>query len=144
MGRDRLVSVSNRYGLNGSNPGEDEIIRTWGPLSLLHNGYPVSFPEVERPERGVDHPSKSSARVKKKRQYNYTSTSPLGLRGLFYGEIYLYHTRKKENIHLNVEGKLFPVLRHQFHRTAYVFTRTVRCMLTAHSKQAAMPRSSGS
>jgi hypothetical protein len=80
MDRDRLVGTSTRYGLNGSNPGKDEIIRTrpdwpWGPLSLSYNGYQVSFPEVERPERGVYHPSESSAQV--------TSTPPPGLRGLF-------------------------------------------------------------
>jgi hypothetical protein len=36
------------------------------------------------------------------------------------------------------------MLRHQSHRTADVFTPTVRSMGTAHSKQAAMPRSSAS
>jgi len=36
------------------------------------------------------------------------------------------------------------LLRHQSHRTADVFTPTVRSMATAHSKQAAMPRSSES
>jgi hypothetical protein len=36
----------------------------WGPLSLLFNGYHVSFPEVKRPGRGVDHPH-LAARLKK-------------------------------------------------------------------------------
>ena len=45
-----------------------EIFRTcsdrpWGPPSLLYNG---SFPEIKRPERGVDHPPTSSAEVKEK------------------------------------------------------------------------------
>ena len=46
------VGIATDYGLDGpgSNPGGDEIFRTcpdrsWGPPSLLHNGYRV-FPEV--------------------------------------------------------------------------------------------------
>jgi hypothetical protein len=51
----------------GSNPGEDEIIRTrpdrpWG----LPNGYWVSSLGVERPGRDVDHSPTSSAEVKEK------------------------------------------------------------------------------
>jgi hypothetical protein len=46
-----------------------------------------SFPEVKRPERGVDHPPSSSTEVKERVElYLY---SPLGLRGLFWGELYL-------------------------------------------------------
>jgi len=50
------------------NPGVGEIFhirpdRTWGPPSLLYNGYWV-FPGVKRPGRGVDHPPPSSAEVK--------------------------------------------------------------------------------
>jgi len=45
-----------------------------------------SFPGVNRPGRRVDHPTPSSAEVKEKVElYLY---SPLGLRGLFYGELY--------------------------------------------------------
>ena len=52
----------------GLNPGVGEIFhirpdRTWGPPSLLYNGYWV-FPGVKRPGRGVDHPPPSSAEVK--------------------------------------------------------------------------------
>jgi hypothetical protein len=47
-----------------------------------------SFPEVKRPGRGVDHPPYLAPRLKK--ELGYTSTPPLGLRALFYGEIYLY------------------------------------------------------
>ena len=47
-----------------------------------------SFPGVKRPERGVGHPLPSSAEVKERVElYLY---SPLGPRGLFQGEIYLY------------------------------------------------------
>jgi hypothetical protein len=40
-----------------------------------------SFPGVKRPGRGVDHPSHLPPRLKK--EYSYTSTSPMGLRDLF-------------------------------------------------------------
>ena len=38
------VGIANDYGLDGPNPGEDEIFRTcpdrpWGPPSLLYNEY---------------------------------------------------------------------------------------------------------
>ena len=44
-----------------SDPGRDEIFRarpdrSYGPSSLLYNGYQVSFPGVKRPWRGVHHP----------------------------------------------------------------------------------------
>ena len=38
--------------------------RLWVPPSFLYNGYRVSFRGVKRPERGVNHPSPSSAEVK--------------------------------------------------------------------------------
>jgi len=37
----------------------------------------VSLPGVKRPGRGVDHPPHLASRLKK--EYSYTSTSPLGL-----------------------------------------------------------------
>ena len=89
MGRDSSVDIATRYGQEG--PGiesqwGDEIFHTcpdrpWGPLSLLYNGYGVSFPGVKRPGRGVDHPPHLASRLRK--EYSYTSTPPLGLRGLF-------------------------------------------------------------
>jgi hypothetical protein len=39
-----------------------------------------SFPGVQRPGRGADHPPPTSAGVKN--EYSYTSTPPLGLHGL--------------------------------------------------------------
>jgi len=39
------------------------------------------FPGVKRPGRGVDHPPHLEPRLKK--EYSYTSTPPLDLRGLF-------------------------------------------------------------
>jgi hypothetical protein len=41
-----------------------------------------SFPGVKRPGRGVDHPSPSRADVKERVEL-YTSTTPVGLHGLF-------------------------------------------------------------
>jgi hypothetical protein len=45
------------------------------------------FPEVKQPGHGIDNPHQLAPRLKK--EYSYTSTPPLDLRGLFYGEIYL-------------------------------------------------------
>jgi len=87
-GRNSSAGIATHYGLDGpgSNPGGGEIFRTrpdrpWGPTSLL------SFLAVKRPERGVDHPPLLMRRLKK--ELRYTSTSPLGLRGMFYGELNL-------------------------------------------------------
>ena len=71
--------------VRGSNPGRGEIFRTspdrpWGPPRLLYNGYWVSFSGVKRPGRGVDHPPHIALRLKK--EYSYTPTPPLSLRGL--------------------------------------------------------------
>ena len=47
-----------------------------------------SFPGVKRPRRGIDHPPHLAPRLKEGQ--SYTSTPPLGLRSLSYGERYLY------------------------------------------------------
>jgi hypothetical protein len=54
--------LATGWTVRGSNPGGGEIFRTcpertWGPNSLLHNGYLVSFPGTKRPGRGFEHPS---------------------------------------------------------------------------------------
>jgi hypothetical protein len=48
-----------------------------------------SFPGVNRPRRDVDHPPHLPPRLRK--QQSYTSTPPLGLRGLFWGDLYLFY-----------------------------------------------------
>ena len=48
-----------------------------------------SFPAVKWPGRGVDHPLHLAPRLKK--EYSYTSTPPLGLHGLLYGELFKEH-----------------------------------------------------
>jgi len=69
-----------------------EILRTcpdrpWGPPSLLYDGYRVFPGGKERPGRGLDPSPPSSVVVMK--EYSYTSTPPLDLRGLLEGELYL-------------------------------------------------------
>jgi hypothetical protein len=83
-GRDSSVAVATRYGLDGpgieSRCGRDfphPSRRPLGPPNLLQNGYRVSFPEIMRPGRGVNHPSLSSTQVKER------------------VEIYLYLPQKK-------------------------------------------------
>jgi hypothetical protein len=48
-----------------------------------------SFLGVKRSGRGVDHPPHIMPRLMK--EYGYTSTHPLGLRGLFWGELYFIY-----------------------------------------------------
>jgi hypothetical protein len=47
-----------------------------------------SFTGAKRPGHVVGHPPHIALRLKN--EYSYTSTPPLGLRGLYYGKIYLY------------------------------------------------------
>jgi hypothetical protein len=63
VGRDSVVGIANRYGMDG--PG---IETRWGPdflypTSLLFSGYRV-FVGVKWPGCGVDHPFPSSAEIK--------------------------------------------------------------------------------
>jgi len=44
-----------------------------------------SFPRVKQPGIGADHPPHLMPRLRK--EYSYTSTTPLGLHGLFKGEL---------------------------------------------------------
>jgi hypothetical protein len=67
-------------------PVGGEIFRTrldrpWVPPRLLYNGYQLSFAEIKRAGRWVDHPLPSSATVKERVELQ--SSLPLGLRGLF-------------------------------------------------------------
>jgi len=59
------------YTVRGLNPGGGKIFHTcpdwsWGPPSLLYNGYWVTFPGVKWPGRSIDHPLPSSAEVKER------------------------------------------------------------------------------
>ena len=71
--RDGAVGIATRYGQE--DPGIESgwrldfrvrPDRSWGPPSLLYNGYRVSFSEVKRTGRGVHHPPTSSAEVKER------------------------------------------------------------------------------
>jgi len=89
VGRDISVGIATGYGMDG--PGVEsrcggEIFRArperpWFPTSILYSEYWVSFPEVKQSKRGADHSPHLAPWLKK--EYSYTSTSPLGLRGLF-------------------------------------------------------------
>ena len=88
------VGIATCYGLDG--PG---IESRWG-RDFSHLSRPAlgptqscttgsgSFPGVNRPRCGVDHPPHLAPRLKE--EYSYTSAPSLGLRGLFQGE-YIFH-----------------------------------------------------
>ena len=51
--------------------------RPWGPISLLYNGYRVSFLGVKRPERGANHPPHLAHGVKERVDlYLYSHSGP--------------------------------------------------------------------
>jgi hypothetical protein len=70
------VGIANRCELGGL--GIESRTRPdlpWGPSSLLYSRYRVSFPGVNWPGRGVDHPLSSSAEVKERIELYFYSTS---------------------------------------------------------------------
>jgi hypothetical protein len=69
--RGSSVSIATGYGLEGPRIESrwDRVSltcpdRPWGLPSLLYSGYRDSFPELKRPERGVNHPTPSRTEVK--------------------------------------------------------------------------------
>ena len=88
MDRDSSVGIATRYGLDGPgiesrwgrdfpHPSRPALGPTQPPIQWISG----SFPRVKWPGRGVDHPPQLAPRLKK--EYKYSSTLPLGLRGLF-------------------------------------------------------------
>jgi hypothetical protein len=74
------MSFATGWTVRGLDPGGSEILltrpdRPWDPPNLLLNWYRLSFPGVKRPGRGVDHPPKSSAKVKERVQLYLYSPS---------------------------------------------------------------------
>ena len=97
MNRDGPVGIATRYRLDGPgiesrwgrdfpHPSRPALVPTQPPIQWVPKLFPRG--KAAGPWRGVDHPPHLSPRLKK--EYNYTSTPPLGLRGLFQGEFYLY------------------------------------------------------
>jgi hypothetical protein len=99
VGRDSVVSIATRYGLDGpgSNSSGGEIFRTspdrpWGHPASYSMGT-GSFPRLKRPGRGVDHSPLSRTEVKERVElYLYSPSGPLlrwTLHQLYYGNAYL-------------------------------------------------------
>jgi len=77
--------TATRWTVRGSNPGRGArfFASVQTGLGAHPNSYTMgtgSLPEVKRPGRGVDHPPLLARRLKK--EYSYTSTLLMGLRGL--------------------------------------------------------------
>jgi len=71
MGRDSSVGIATRYGLDGPRIESRVGTRLSAPVQAGPGAHPSSykistwsFPVLNRPGRGVDHPSPSSAEVK--------------------------------------------------------------------------------
>ena len=82
--------LATGWTFRGSNIGEGRCSAPAqtgpGAYSISYTTGTGSFPGVKRPRRGVDHPPHLAPRLKK--GYSDTSTPPMGLRGLFKGELY--------------------------------------------------------
>ena len=95
MGRDRVVGTATLYELEGpvlesqwgrgfSHPSRPVLGPTQSPIKTV----PVFFPGGKAAGAWCWLPTPSSAEVKERIELHFFS--PLGLRGLFEGEIYLY------------------------------------------------------
>jgi hypothetical protein len=77
-----LNQLATGWTVWGSNPGGGKIFHThpdraWGPPSLLHSGYQISFSGLKWPRHGVDHPPLASAEVKERVElYLYSPSGP--------------------------------------------------------------------
>jgi len=84
----KVVGIETRYGIDGlgiksrwrrdfPHPSRTDMGPTQPPIKWVS----YLLPGVQRPGRGVDHPTHLAPRLKK--EWSYTSTPPLNLRGLF-------------------------------------------------------------
>ena len=76
-----IIILATNYRAGCSKPRKGETFRIrpdrpWGPPILLYKGYRVSFPGIKRPGRGVDHPTPSTAEVKKEELRLYSPSVP--------------------------------------------------------------------
>jgi hypothetical protein len=97
-----VQGLATCWTIRGSNPSGGEIYRTRPdrpfapPPNLLYTGYRV-FPEAKHPWCDVDYPPHPAP--------NYTSTLPLCLRGLLWGEICLFNEIMWKNLHIRRDHK---------------------------------------
>jgi hypothetical protein len=61
-----------------------------------------SFPGLKRPGREIHHPQYLAQRLKK--EYSHTPNPLIGLRGLFYGELYFYVYLTMERVPLTANN----------------------------------------
>ena len=92
----RSASPAKSWTVRVSNPGEDEIFRnhpdrSWGPSSLLYNGYRVFYLVMKRPGRDIDHLPPSTAEVKERLDLhiNFPSGPSLPVFGRTLPDLYL-------------------------------------------------------
>jgi len=107
MNRNSSVSIATRYELDGQGIETRWGVRLSAPVQTGPGAHSASytmgtgsFPGVKRPGRGVDYPPSSraevqgrvglSSRVEVKERVELYVCSPLDLRGLFWGDLYLY------------------------------------------------------
>ena len=84
MGRDSLVGIATRYGLDGPGIESRWEMRFSATVQTGPEAYPASytmgtgfFPGVKRPGRGVDHPPPSNVEVKERVElYLYSPSGP--------------------------------------------------------------------
>ena len=93
MGHDSSVGIATRYELDCSGIESRSGARFSTPVHTDPRAHPASytmgtgsFPGVKRPGRGVDRPPAFSAEVSER--VELCIYSPLGLGGLFWGELY--------------------------------------------------------
>ena len=94
VGRDSSVGIASRYGLDGPGDRNPVEARFSAPVHTGPVGHPASctvgigsFPGVKRP--GVALTTHPHLAPRLRTESSYTSTPPLGLRGLFCRELYL-------------------------------------------------------
>ena len=93
MGRYTSVGIATRYGLDGQGIEAWWWARFSAPVQTGPGAHPTSctvgtgsFPGIKRPGRGADHPPPPHLSAEVMKGLGYTSTHPLGLSGLLYGE----------------------------------------------------------